>query len=119
MQNDTWNIIDALAARFTAHDTERCLSLEEQWTLQVLKISEETGEAAQAVMGARGFNPRKGNSHTWQDAQDEVADVVITGMVSLARMRPDDAVDFLHRQLVAKAAKFLPAEQTDPAHASS
>lgn len=119
MQHDTWNIIDALAARFTAHDTERGLPLEEQWTLQVLKISEETGEAAQAVVGARGTNPRKGNSHTWQDAQDEVADVVITGMVTLARMRPDDAATYLHRQLVAKAAKFLPAEKIDPARTSS
>ncbi|MFH8466027.1 MazG-like family protein [Streptomyces sp. NPDC017991] len=119
MQSDTWNIINTLAARFTAHDAERGLPLEEQWTLQVLKIAEETGEAAQAVMGARGTNPRKGNSHTWQDAQAEVADVVITGLVTLARMRPDDAAVYLHQQLLAKSAKFLPPERTAPTNSSS
>ncbi|MGW7574497.1 hypothetical protein [Streptomyces sp. NPDC054765] len=31
------------------------------------------------------------------------------GMVALARMRPDDAEQYLQRQLAAKAAKFLPA----------
>nr|WP_075001307.1 MazG-like family protein [Streptomyces qinglanensis] len=79
---------------------------EQQWTLQVLKLSEETGEAAQAVIGVQGTNPRKGHSHTWEDVHAEVADVVITGLVALARMRPDDAADFLRRQLVRKAARF-------------
>ncbi|MBC9718421.1 MazG-like family protein [Streptomyces sp. TRM66268-LWL] len=109
MHSHTWDIVETLARRFTEHDDARDLSLHEQWTLQVLKIAEETGEASQAVIGARGTNPRKGNSHGWQDAHDEVADVVITAMVALARMRPDAAA-YLHQQLEAKAAKFLPAD---------
>ncbi|MFF9481584.1 MazG-like family protein [Streptomyces sp. NPDC014733] len=102
--------VDRLARRFTAHDTARGLSAVEQWTLQVLKISEETGEAAQAVIGARGTNPRK-EPVSWDEVHAEVADVVITALVTLKRMRPDDAEEYLRRQLALKTANFLP----DPA----
>lgn len=103
--------IARLARRFTAHHTAQGLSPVEQWTLQVLKISEETGEAAQAVIGARGTNPRKAPV-TWDEVHAEVADVVITALVSLKRMRPDDAEQYLRRQLALKAAKFLPGPTT-------
>ncbi|MCD2468608.1 MazG-like family protein [Streptomyces sp. MBT42] len=109
MSNDPWNTIRTLAALFTQLDTARDIAPEEQWTLQVLKISEEVGEAAQAVIGARATNPRKGHSHTWEDVQEEVADCVITGMVALARLRPADAADYFATVLATKAAKFLPA----------
>ncbi|MFG2287385.1 MazG-like family protein [Streptomyces sp. NPDC048595] len=107
MDGPIWHTIAHLARRFTAHDDERGLDQAQQWTLQVLKIAEETGEASQAVIGVRGTNPRKGDSHTWRDVHAEVADVVITGLVALARMRPDDAAEFLHRQLAAKSGRFL------------
>ncbi|MFI5520142.1 MazG-like family protein [Streptomyces platensis] len=113
MHSDAWEIWDTiarLARRFNAHDDERGLDAAQQWTLQVLKIAEETGEASQAVIGVRGTNPRKGDSHTWKDVHAEVADVIITGLVALARMRPDDAAPYLRHQLSAKAAKFLPSE---------
>ncbi|MFB6525417.1 MazG-like family protein [Streptomyces sp. NPDC056399] len=109
MSNDPWNTIHTLAALFAQLDGGRGLTPEEQWTLQVLKISEEVGEAAQAVIGARATNPRKGHSHTWDDVQEEVTDCVITGMVALARMRPDDAPDYFVAVLTKKAARFLPA----------
>ncbi|MEU8782036.1 MazG-like family protein [Streptomyces sp. NPDC048637] len=109
VEADIWETVGRLARLFEAHDGARGLGQAQQWTLQVLKIAEETGEASQAVIGARGTNPRKGDSHTWQDVHAEVADVIITGMVALARMRPDDAEHYLQRQLDAKAATFLPA----------
>lgn len=108
---DLWPTIEKLAASFAREDTARGLALHEQWTLQVLKIGEEFGEAAQAVIGVRGTNPRKGVSHAWTDVQAEVADTVITGLVTLARMRPDDAAEYLARQLAAKSANFIPAGQ--------
>ncbi|MCJ1681455.1 MazG-like family protein [Streptomyces sp. APSN-46.1] len=104
--DDLWKTIGALAARFDAHDRGRGVAHEESVTLQVLKIGEEFGEAAQAVIGAKGANPRKGNSHTWADVEAEVADVVITAMVALARMRPD-AAHYLAEQLKAKSERFL------------
>ncbi|OKK17336.1 hypothetical protein AMK16_20985 [Streptomyces sp. CB00455] len=110
----SWDTITALADRFDAADAELGLPPEESHLLQVLKIGEEFGEAAQAVIGAKGTNPRKGRSHSWEDVHDEVCDVVITGMVALARMRPDASAYFT-AQLALKAAKFLPPPAADTA----
>ncbi|MFF2651942.1 MazG-like family protein [Streptomyces sp. NPDC058045] len=57
--------------------------------LRMLKLSEEVGEVAQAVIGATGQNPRKGTSHTWDDVQAELCDVVITALVALHTLTPD------------------------------
>ncbi|MEU9374315.1 MazG-like family protein [Streptomyces sp. NPDC048255] len=103
-----WDTVVDLAACFDAADAERGMPPQESHILQVLKIGEEFGEAAQAVIGAKGTNPRKGHSHSWEDVHDEVCDVVITAMVALARMRPD-AEEYFAAQLELKAGKFLPA----------
>lgn len=57
--------------------------------LRVLKIGEEFGEAAEAITGALGANPRKGNSHSWQDVEKELSDVIVTAMVALATITPE------------------------------
>lgn len=114
MHDTMWDTIERLARRFDDHDEQRGLAPQEQWTLQVLKIAEETGEASQAVIGARGTNPRKGDSHDWNDVHAEVADVIITGLVALHRMRPDDAAQYLRRHLSDKAVKFLPPASGGP-----
>nr|WP_202501493.1 MazG-like family protein [Streptomyces sp. SID5785] len=57
--------------------------------LRILKISEEAGEVAEAVIGAIGQNPRKGVSHTWQDVEAELCDVVVTALVALGTLTPD------------------------------
>ncbi|MFD3842471.1 MazG-like family protein [Streptomyces sp. NPDC058642] len=87
MHSTVWDTIHRLARRFNEHDAALGLGQEEQWSLQILKIAEETGEAAQAVIGARGTNPRKATA-PWEEAHAEVADVVITALVSLAACAP-------------------------------
>ena len=57
--------------------------------LRVLKLSEEVGEVAEAVIGAMNRNPRKGNSHTWEDVESELCDVVITALIALRTLTPD------------------------------
>ncbi|MDT7844746.1 MazG-like family protein [Streptomyces justiciae] len=57
--------------------------------LRMLKLSEEVGEVAEAVIGAMNRNPRKGNSHTWEDVQSELCDVVITALIALRTLTPD------------------------------
>lgn len=57
--------------------------------MRVLKLSEEVGEVAQAVLGASGQNPRKGTTHSWDDVRAELCDVVITGLVALRALAPD------------------------------
>ncbi|MGW7467262.1 MazG-like family protein [Streptomyces xantholiticus] len=75
---------------------------EQEVLLRVLKLSEEVGEVAQAVIGAKGQNPRKGTTHSWQDVESELCDVIITAMVALRTLTPDAADVFTsHLDLVA------------------
>ncbi|MEU9863758.1 MazG-like family protein [Streptomyces sp. NPDC047971] len=83
---DPWNTIDRLASWIASHHT---LPPEQDVLLRVLKLSEEVGEVAEAVIGATGQNPRKGTSHTWQDVEAELCDVIITAMVALRTLTPD------------------------------
>ncbi|MFJ7066967.1 MazG-like family protein [Streptomyces sp. NPDC101115] len=83
---DPWPTISRLHTWLTAHQD---LPRNEEILLRVLKLSEEVGEAAQAVIGATGQNPRKGTSHTWQDVEAELCDVVITAMVALRTLTPE------------------------------
>lgn len=62
---------------------------QEGMLLRMLKIQEEVGEVAQAVIGATGQNPRKGTTHTWDDVRSELCDVVITALVALRTLTPD------------------------------
>nr|WP_237519259.1 hypothetical protein [Streptomyces sp. HUCO-GS316] len=82
------------------------LPREQRILLQLLKIQEEAGEVAEAAIGAMGQNPRKGHSHTWEDVESEVCDVIVTGMVALIRMNPEAAAVFA-RHMKRIAARDL------------
>jgi predicted house-cleaning noncanonical NTP pyrophosphatase (MazG superfamily)/NTP pyrophosphatase (non-canonical NTP hydrolase) len=50
---------------------------------QLLKLSEEVGEVAEAYLGMTGRNPGKGVNRTREDLTGEVGDVIITAAVAL------------------------------------
>lgn len=83
--DDLWTSVDDLWAWLDAH---RAHDGREGLLLRMLKLSEEVGEVAQAVIGATGQNPRKGTTHTWQDVEAELCDVVITALVALRTLTP-------------------------------
>ena len=83
---DVWDSIDRLHAWL---DANRAHAGQEGLLLRMLKLSEEVGEVAEAVIGAMGQNPRKGASHTWDDVRSELCDVMITAMVALRTLSPD------------------------------
>ena len=91
---DTWETIDRLVEWL---DTESGVSPEMARLLRVLKISEEAGEVAEAIHGVTGSNPRKGNSHTWDDVQAELCDVIFTSMVALRTITPEAEKIFAER----------------------
>ncbi|MFI1163063.1 MazG-like family protein [Streptomyces sp. NPDC020801] len=82
---DLWDSVDALWTWLDGHRTHEG---REGLLLRVLKLSEEVGEVAQAVIGATGQNPRKGTTHTWDDVEAELCDVVITALVALRTLTP-------------------------------
>ncbi|WP_405873431.1 MazG-like family protein [Streptomyces sp. NBC_00005] len=83
---DLWASIDDL---WTWLDGNRTHDGREGLLLRMLKLSEEVGEVAEAVIGATGQNPRKGTTHTWDDVESELCDVVITALVALRTLTPD------------------------------
>ncbi|MEU1051766.1 MazG-like family protein [Streptomyces sp. NPDC005876] len=96
-----WNTVDDLWHRLEAgqpvHGREGLL-------LRMLKLSEEVGEVAEAVIGATGQNPRKGVTHTWQDVEAELCDVALTALVALRTLTPDTREVF-ERHLERVAAR--------------
>ncbi|MFH7335963.1 MazG-like family protein [Streptomyces hygroscopicus] len=82
-----WPAIDELFSRLEA--TQTAQPGREGLLLRILKLSEEAGEVAEAVIGATGQNPRKGITHTWDDVQAELCDVAITALVALRTLTPE------------------------------
>ncbi|GAB3662974.1 MazG-like family protein [Actinocorallia lasiicapitis] len=58
--------------------------------LQMLKLSEEVGEAAEAYIGMIGANRRKGVHRTRADVLAELSDVIITAAVAMSRLTEGD-----------------------------
>jgi NTP pyrophosphatase (non-canonical NTP hydrolase) len=48
---------------------------------RALKVQEEAGELAQAVIGVLGQNPRKGVTHNWDHVVDEAIDTALSALV--------------------------------------
>ncbi|WP_262057875.1 MazG-like family protein [Streptomyces sp. STR69] len=82
---DLWTGVEDL---WTWVDTHRPLDGREGLLLRILKLSEEVGEVSEAVIGVTGQNPRKGVTHTWDDVQAELCDVVITALIALRTLTP-------------------------------
>ncbi|UYQ61803.1 MazG-like family protein [Streptomyces peucetius] len=92
--DQSWESVERLHAWLRESNT---YPPEQEVLLRVLKLSEEVGEVAQAVIGAKGQNPRKGTTHSWQDVESELCDVIITAMVALRTLTPDAAGTFTSR----------------------
>jgi len=60
--------------------------------MRVLKLLEEAGEAAAALIGVQGQNPRKGVTHTQDDLLNELADVAITALCAMQHFTHDETV---------------------------
>jgi NTP pyrophosphatase (non-canonical NTP hydrolase) len=79
---------------------------EAETRLRILKVMEEAGEVAQAVIGAAGQNPRKGTTHTVDDIASELADVAITALVALQSLRHVDVAEAITQHTEKILARF-------------
>jgi NTP pyrophosphatase (non-canonical NTP hydrolase) len=68
------------------HACHREVSVE----IQLLKLTEETGEAAEAFIGMHGLNSRKGVCRSRDDLLAELADVIITAAVAMTGVTGGD-----------------------------
>ena len=84
--DDAWGTIEEIVEWLDAGST---LGPEIKKLIRIMKLTEEAGEVTQAVIGTLGQNPRKGVTHTWEDVQAELCDVIVTAMVALTTLTPD------------------------------
>jgi NTP pyrophosphatase (non-canonical NTP hydrolase) len=84
--DDAWGTIEQLVGWL---DATSQLPPETEKLVRIMKLTEETGEVTQAVMGVMGQNRRKGFTHTWDDVQAELCDVMFTAMIALCTLTPD------------------------------
>ena len=77
--------------------------------IRLLKLTEEIGEVADAFLGVRGLNRRKGICRTRQDLLDELSDVIITAAVAMTGITEDadHARAHLARRLATVTAQGL------------
>jgi NTP pyrophosphatase (non-canonical NTP hydrolase) len=78
-----------------------------------VKLSEEVGEVAEAVIGTLGQNPRKGVTHTLDDVVAELLDVAVTALGAVESINGNNGgslallelkVGALHRRMTAVVA---------------
>jgi hypothetical protein len=59
---------------------------------RIAKITEESGEAIAAYIGATGQNPRKGVTHEIADVVDELLDVAVTALGAVEHLTNHDGL---------------------------
>ena len=70
--------------------------------IRLLKLTEETGEAAEAFIGMHGLNSRTGVCRSRDDLLAELADVIITAAVAMTGVTggdPEEARSHLEQRL--------------------
>ncbi|MER7582317.1 MazG-like family protein [Kitasatospora sp. NPDC097691] len=88
---DTWMIINSLAESIGSLSD---YPPEQVMLGQALKLAEESGEVAEAVIGVLGMNPRKGHSHTLEQVHAEACDAAVTALILIARTGADPEAVF-------------------------
>lgn len=76
--------------------------------IRILKLTEEVGEAAEALIGLHGHNSRKGVCRSPEDLLDELADVIITAAVAMSGISDggaDEARNHFERRLGTVTAR--------------
>ena len=76
--------------------------------VRILKLTEGVSEVAEAFIGVRGLNGRKGVCRSREDLLDEFADVIITAAVArsaAADGSTDEAAAHLERRLEVVTAR--------------
>src|ERR1039458_3466674 len=83
--------------------------------IQLRKLTEETGEAAEAFIGMHGLNSRKGVCRSRDDLLAELADVIIKPTPGLTRIRlPGNA----RRATIASRSSNSPDQYSCPSSSS-
>jgi NTP pyrophosphatase (non-canonical NTP hydrolase) len=79
---------------------------------RTVKVAEECGEVAQAIIGVTGQNPRKGKTHSIDDVKAELADVVVTALCAIQHITKDGQAT-TNAVIVKQACAVMNADQPE------
>jgi hypothetical protein len=81
-----------------------------------VKIGEEAGELNQALIGMLGQNPRKGNTHTLQDVEQELLDIAFTALGAVEHLHGNNGTSILRlSDHIVRIANRMVASQAEQA----
>ena len=109
VDHHTWRTVDQLVAWLDAHSEHDPQGRPLQ---RILKLSEEVGEVAAAVIGASQANPRK-PGRSWHEVEAELCDVALTALIALRTLTPD-APRVFHDHVAHVVARALGTGGTPP-----
>jgi NTP pyrophosphatase (non-canonical NTP hydrolase) len=73
--------VQAMSARIDAEPrNQENTPLENLLLRTTVKLAEEYGELNEAIIGVTGQNPRKGETHTWDDVDKELMDIAVAAL---------------------------------------
>ncbi len=77
---------------------------------RIVKLLEENGEVAEALIGVTGANPRKGVTHTWAQLQAELLDVAVTALAAWEHTNGNEggSLEALEQHLAGLAERIPP-----------
>lgn len=100
--------IDAVVRALDENDEAAGIDVHEGLALRVLKVTEESGEAAQALLYLRSQNPRKGKRTDERALTGELYDVALTALVAAASVTTRWAGEF-EAHVLTKTARVVEA----------
>lgn len=104
MDADFWDTIRQLVGWL---DENRQLTPREELLARVMKITEESGEVVEAVLGALGQNPRKGKTNDFDKVTAELTDVILSAAVALYTVEGASAGEAFAANLARVAGRSL------------
>jgi hypothetical protein len=98
MTNTLIDAVERITAQLDARVPDQLRGLPDL-ILRAMKVQEEAGELAAALIGILGQNPRKGITHTTNDAINEAIDVAISALVFIESVEPGQLDTILTQRL--------------------
>ena len=117
MDDVAWDTVGRLVEWLDrSSGSNNALTPETEKLLRLMKLTEEVGEVAEAVIGVTGQNPRKGVTHSWDDVNAELCDVILTAMVALTTITPNARQVFAERlnHVATRSLNDTVSQPTEP-----
>ena len=107
LSNKEWDDIKSVADYYARSGDHRVHLLNRQ----MVQLTSELGEVADALIGATGANERKGFTHSYEEVADELGDIALTAIMTLFYCADDP--ELVIRDTLAKYINRIEIQKGD------